>query len=93
MRAIKTVVMAATLALGVSAAVSAFAAEPLKLRMSWVAPVANWTTMLLEKKELMGHLGKSYTLETLRFQGTPPMITALAAGELEIADLAYSTFG
>jgi len=93
MRAVKTIFAIAALAWSVGAVSSALAAEPLKLRMSWVAPVANWTTMLLEKKELMGHLGKSYTLETLRFQGTPPMITALAAGELEIADLAYSTFG
>jgi len=30
-------------------------------------------------------------MEPIRFAGTPPMITALATGELEIADLAYST--
>ncbi len=32
-------------------------------------------------------------MEADRYQGTPPMITALANGELEIADLAYSTLG
>jgi NitT/TauT family transport system substrate-binding protein len=36
-------------------------------------------------------MGKSYVLEPVRYQGTPPMITALANNELEIADLAYST--
>jgi hypothetical protein len=41
---------------------------------------------------VMRHYGRSYTVETVRFQGTPPMITALAAGELDIADLAYSSF-
>src|SRR5262249_55818147 len=32
-------------------------------------------------------------MEAVRYQGTPPMITALANGELEIANLAYSTLG
>jgi NitT/TauT family transport system substrate-binding protein len=67
-------------------------AEPVKIRMAWVAPVSNWGSIVLEKKDLAKHLGKSYTLETLRFAGTPPMMTAIAAGELEIANLAYSTF-
>lgn len=81
--------LAASFALGAGAAQS----EPVKIRMAWVAPVANWGSLVLEKKDLAKHLGKSYTLETIRFAGTPPMITALAAGELEIADLAYSTLG
>lgn len=40
----------------------------------------------------MTHYGQSYTIEPVRFQSTPTMISALAAGELEIADLAYSSF-
>jgi len=56
-----------------------------------VVPIANWTFMLMEKKDLARNLGKSYTLEITRFAGTPPMITALAAGELDIANLAYPT--
>jgi sulfonate transport system substrate-binding protein len=47
--------------------------------------------MLVEKKDLATHLGKSYQLEIIRFAGTPPLITALAAGELEIANLTYPT--
>ncbi len=66
-------------------------AEPVKIRMSYVVPIANWAPMLVEKKDLAQHLGKSYTLEVTRFAGTPPMIQALGVGELEIADLAYST--
>ena len=69
------------------------AADPVKIRASWVAPVSNWASILLEKKDLARHLGKSYVLEPVRYQGTPPMITALANGELEIANLAYSTLG
>ena len=67
-------------------------AEPVKIRMAWVAPVSNWASIVLEKKDLARHMGKSYTLEAVRFAGTPPMITAIANGELEISNLAYSTF-
>jgi NitT/TauT family transport system substrate-binding protein len=69
----------------------AVAADPVKIRIAWVAPVSNWPSILLEKKELARHLGKSYTLEPIRFAGTPPMITALANNELEVANLAYSS--
>jgi NitT/TauT family transport system substrate-binding protein len=31
-------------------------------------------------------------VESVRFAGTPPMITAIANGELEVSNLAYSTF-
>jgi ABC-type nitrate/sulfonate/bicarbonate transport system substrate-binding protein len=70
---------------------AAWSAEPVKIRLSWIAPVTNWAPMLLEKKELARHLGKSYALEPVRYVGTPQMITALASGELEIANLAFST--
>src|SRR5262245_21860836 len=73
------------------AAGAAWAAEPVKIRVSWIAPITNWGSLLLEKKELARHLGKSYLLEPVRYVGTPPMITALANGELEIANLAFST--
>ncbi|MFZ2137885.1 MAG: hypothetical protein WAV78_13350, partial [Xanthobacteraceae bacterium] len=61
-------------------------AEPVKIRVSWIAPITNWAPMLLEKKELAQHLGQSYALEPVRFVGTPQMITALANNELEIAN-------
>jgi len=66
-------------------------AEPLKIRGSWVAPVSNWASIWLEKKDLAVHYGKSYVFEGVRYAGTPPMITAMANNELEIGDLAYST--
>jgi len=72
-------------------ATAAQCADPVKIRISWVAPVTNWASIMLEKKDLAQHLGKSYTLEPVRFAGTPPMVTALANGELEVANLAYST--
>jgi sulfonate transport system substrate-binding protein len=91
-RAGSTALVALALLSGaVVAAGRATAAEPLKIRLSYVVPVANWATLLAAKKDLATHLDKSYQLEITRFAGTPPMITALAAGELEIADLTYPT--
>ena len=68
-------------------------AEPLLIRNSYVVPVANWAPLLVAKKDLAKHWGKSYDMEAVRYQGTPQMITALANGELEFVNLAYSTFG
>src|SRR5216684_1382561 len=68
------------------------AAEAVKIRLSYVVPIANWASMLVEKKDVAKNLGKSYQLEITRFAGTPPMITALAAGELDIANFTYPTF-
>jgi sulfonate transport system substrate-binding protein len=79
-------VAASALSIGV-----AHAADPVKIRAGWVAPVTNWASIWLEKKDLAKHLGKSYTFEAVRFQGTPPMVTAIANNELEVANLAFST--
>ena len=71
---------------------AAVADEPIKIRVAWVIPVGNWASIVYEKKDLMRHYGKTYTVEPVHFQATPPMIQALAGGEIEIADLAYSSF-
>jgi NitT/TauT family transport system substrate-binding protein len=70
---------------------TAEAADPVKIRLSYVVPISNWADMVAQKKDLARNLGKSYQIEVTRFAGTPPMITALAAGELDIAALAYPT--
>jgi NitT/TauT family transport system substrate-binding protein len=67
------------------------AAQPVKIRVAYVVPVANWASLLFEKPGLALHQGKSYTFEAVHFQGTPQMITALANNELEIADLAFAS--
>src|SRR5262250_2880659 len=78
-------VFASVAAAALLSAGAAQAAEPVKIRLSWVAPVTNWASIILEKKDLARHLGKSYTLEPVRFAGTPPMVTALAYSTLAIA--------
>src|SRR5438105_1941660 len=80
------------LAIAVCGATAAQAQQPVTIRASWVAPVANWASIMPEKKDLARHAGKSYVMESMRFAGTPPMIQALANNELEVASLAYSSF-
>ena len=68
-------------------------ADPVKIRLAWIVPAANIAPILFAKEGIAKNLGKSYTLEAVRFQGTPPMITALAVNEIEIGLLGYSSFG
>jgi len=79
-------------ACGMALFAGAASGEPVKIRMAYVVPVANWGSILFEKPGLARHMGKSYTLETTHYRGTPPQITALANNELDIADLAFSSF-
>jgi NitT/TauT family transport system substrate-binding protein len=85
----------ATAALAVCAlinATAAFGADPVKIRAAWVVPVANWPSILFAKPGIAKHLGKSYVFEDVHFNGTPPMITAMANNEVDIGNLAYSSF-
>lgn len=80
--------------LGVACALwstGAVRAEPVRIRLSYIVPVSNWATILFQKPELAPHLGKAYTFEAVHFQSTPTLIQALAAGELEIANLGFTT--
>jgi NitT/TauT family transport system substrate-binding protein len=67
-------------------------AEPVRIRVGWVVVPASLAPLVLQQKELLTHFGKSYTAEAIHFEGTPPVITALAAGELDIGPLAFSSF-
>jgi len=88
----KNVFAAALAAASIGLAASSAGAEPLKIRMSYVVPVGNWASILYEKKDVMKHYGTSYTTEVTRYTGTTLMVTALGANELDVADLAYSSF-
>jgi sulfonate transport system substrate-binding protein len=84
-------ILSALVAGALAAAAASAQAAPMKIRVAWTVPIANWASILAEKKDLARHLGKSYDLEPVHFSGTPQMITALATGDIEIADLAYSS--
>jgi len=88
----RNMLVAAIAAASIGLAANFADAEPLKIRMSYVVPVGNWASIVYEKKDVMKHYGQSYVTEVTRYTGTTFMVTALGAGELDIADLAYSSF-
>ena len=73
----------------------AASAEPLRLRLAYVdtpTQLAPLRPVLAERHpEVFVHVGKTYVLEPFHFTGSPPQITALAAGELEIGALGPSS--
>lgn len=85
----KTIALAVMVAAMLSSAL--VRAEPLKIRLSYIVPVSNWATILFQKPELAHHLGKTYTFEPIHFQSTPVLIQALAAGEIDIANLGFTS--
>lgn len=68
-------------------------AEPLKIRIGWVAMPASRAGYLTEKMDLLHHYNQSYTVEAMHFSSTPAELQALASGELDIAQLGFSTLG
>jgi NitT/TauT family transport system substrate-binding protein len=77
-------------ALGAAIAVAFLAdaavAEPLNLRIQWPSFPGHVTPMIPEApKEIYKHYGKSYTVTPIFMAGSTQSLTALAAGELELA--------
>ena len=68
-------------------------ADPVKIRIGWIAMPGSRAGYLTEKMDLMHHWGKSYTVEAIHFSSTPAELTALASDQLDIAQLAFSSFG
>jgi sulfonate transport system substrate-binding protein len=81
----------AALALTLSASMSR-ADEPVTLRVGWITVPIALAPIMSMKQDVTRHLGKSYTIEAVHFAGTTPQITALASGDLDIAELSYSSF-
>jgi NitT/TauT family transport system substrate-binding protein len=93
MRALKLALAATAAGLALLATSAANAADPVKIRVSWIVAPSDWASVLLEKSDLLTHNGKSYVVEPMRFNGTPALITAMAANELEIGNHSYSSLG
>ncbi len=84
--------VAAFLAAGLVAAAATAQADPLKIRMGWVAAPASLIPILFPEDGIAKHNGVTYTVEATHFQGSPLQITALQAGEIDIAALGFSSF-
>jgi hypothetical protein len=55
---------------------AARAGEPVRIRVGWVVATTQVTPLLLEKKDLLRHYGKSYTFEPVHFNDSTPQISA-----------------
>jgi NitT/TauT family transport system substrate-binding protein len=68
-------------------------ADPVKIRIGGVAPSADLVELMFAKPGIAHHLGKSYDYVPMHMAGTPPIITAIATGDLDIGVFSYSSFG
>src|ERR1700735_5582646 len=84
--------VAASTALAGAARPSRAQTTPVKIRVGWVVVPASLAPLVLEKKDILKHFGQSYVAEAIRFEGTPPVITALAAGEVGIGPPGFFFF-
>jgi NitT/TauT family transport system substrate-binding protein len=86
-----------TLLAGISAvaapSIAQAQAAPLAIRYGWAITPAQLLPLIFANTGILHHYGRSYTAEGYYFKGSAPQITALAAGELDFAALAFSSFG
>jgi ABC-type nitrate/sulfonate/bicarbonate transport system substrate-binding protein len=73
------------------ASAAARADEPVSLKIGWITVPTSLVPIFEAKQDVTKHDGKSYTLQAIHFAGTTPQITALASGDLDIAELSYSS--
>ena len=66
--------------------------EPIEIRFAHRAAPPHLTPLLYQKKDVMKHYGKSYTVKLIFVPASSPQISMLAAKELDIAWLAYASF-
>jgi len=84
-------VLAGVMAVGFGA-LSARAAEPVKIRVAWTVVPFEVVPVLFTTTGVMKHLGTSYTVEFPHFQSSASMFTSLASGEIELASMSAFTF-
>lgn len=90
MIALRRFLSAASVAATIFAALTA-QAEPVKIRIGIVPAPASLVPVIFGTPNIAKHAGQSYVLEPTYFQGSPVQITALQAGEIDIASLGFST--
>ena len=74
------------------AVASPLRAEPLKIRMAWVVTPPSLIPLLAKlPPSVMTHMGKSYTIEDTHIGASSQQITAITAGQIDIAGLNYSS--
>jgi NitT/TauT family transport system substrate-binding protein len=88
-RAVAAATTAGMIATGVIGSAMVARAEPLTIRVGWVVTPGHLAPLVEElgkrHPEVFKHLGQSYVMQAVHFQGTTPEIQAQAINELEVA--------
>jgi ABC-type nitrate/sulfonate/bicarbonate transport system substrate-binding protein len=79
-------------ALALVAAAWGARAEPLDIRVAWSSPLTR-AGYLPHVTNLLHHYGQSYTIEAVHFTNAPAELTALAAGDIDIAQFTAPVLG
>jgi len=66
-------------------------AEPVKIRLGYGVLPGVISPLLFQKKEILKHYGKSYTVDPIYFQATSIALQAMAAKELDISYIAFAS--
>ncbi len=66
-------------------------AEPVKIRLGYGVLPGVISPLLFQKKDILKHYGKSYTVEPIYFRATSVALQAMAAGELDISYIAFAS--
>ncbi len=71
------------------------AAQVATIRLQYIVPVDNLISLFhipSIQQNVLKNYGKRYKMELTRAQGTSIAVAAMAAGEVDVADLAYNSF-
>jgi sulfonate transport system substrate-binding protein len=82
--------------LGLAAALTALgttvSAAPLKLRVSYDTIPTHLAPIIFKMADQLKYFGKDYTIDFIRFKGSSLVLQALAADQVDVGVLAFSTF-
>ena len=73
-------------------AMSPATAEPYKLRVSTDTIPTHLAPIIFKMPDQLKYVGKDYTLDFIRFKGSSLVLQALAADQIDVGVLAFSTF-
>ena len=95
MRTLVVALLTLTATVGHLLAAAPAAAQAPVLRVQYIVPVDQVISLFdipALQQSVLKNYGKRYKLELGRSQGTPLLVAAMAAGELDVAFLAYNSF-
>jgi NitT/TauT family transport system substrate-binding protein len=91
-RSIRTIGSWAAVAVIALALTAPASAEPFKLRVSYDTIPTHLAPIIFKMPDQLKYFGKDYTIDFIRFKGSSLVLQALAADQVDVGVLAFSTF-